>query len=198
MDEIAKLYEEMLVISLIEMTHRINRSVSYFGSGQGDIYNKAVKSYSNREQFGDGIVLHSSSDRMKYVTTLDGKTAMHASIFASKSPDANVPFHHHVQQIVDQHPTEAPRGVARKVMFHHLDTHNVPIVSDEEQTDSGHALWRKFTKDALNSGQHVYFLNGGKLHKSTDENIDDHLSQYFDAGLDKRMVVSKEPLNGSN
>jgi hypothetical protein len=198
MDEVAKLYEEMIVSSLIEMTHRIDRNVSYFGSGLGDIYNKAIRSYSNIDKMDNGYILHSSKDRMKYVTSIDGENAVHASVFAAKQPNTNVPFYHHVQQIVDQHKTNAPKGIARRVMFNHIYHHKVPLVSDEEQTDAGHNLWKKFAKEALDTGHHVYFLDAGKLHMTSKDNIDDHLSKYFDSGIDKRMVVSKEPLNGFN
>lgn len=196
MDKVEEIYIGMVESRLIEMTEILRQAVSMMTPENAKVYAEKAVKLSKVNRLSQETTVHSTSNMMNHITVHKG-AAVHSANFGSYEPNQNVPFIHHVQSFVDSVKDGAPKGTARIVMHMHLNHHNVPLVSDEKQTPAGHEMWKKFARESLDRGNHVYFLNEGKLNKSTAENLDSHLKSYYGdgTGFGKRMVVSKSPIN---
>lgn len=131
-----------------------------------------------------------------YVTFSNGTPIHTAHIYNHPKHAHGVPFSHDTQSMVSQ--DIGTRSVAREAMMHHIEHSSVPLISDWGQSGSGHSMWRKFAKESIDRGHHVYMWDGNQLHKSTRDNVESHLDDYY--GIDKklhRMVVSQKDLTNA-
>jgi hypothetical protein len=194
MDSITNLYTNMIFDQiLLEMTTKINRNVSAFSPSE---FNHYIKTLPHTHELSNGALMHSTSHLMNHLSSYAGQ-AVHMTSFARDNSKSILPFDYDHQGIVDQHES-APKGTARAVILKHLDLHKVPISSSDVQTEAGHKMWRKLVPDAIDKGYHVYYWDSEKLHKTDRSNMEAHLNSYFGDDPTKRMVISKEPIHGSN
>lgn len=205
-DSIAKKYIEsrddwIADALLLEMSTRINRGVNPLSTQeQVEDHTNWLLRHTTHHDLGDGVVVHSINvpGRTNYITTHNGNV-VHTSMFeTTKIGGLNFPVQK--QSIVGQ-TQSAPPGIARRVMFHHLESNNVPIISDSEQTDLGHNMWRKLVPEALDRGYHVSLVDGNKITKVDIASNDFVLNHYFGDSVNhikRHLVVSKDSLDGSN
>lgn len=125
MDSVTKNYNSMIAESLIlEMTRRVDHSVSDIDKDTVQrMYISKASDLLHHKDIGDGLMVHSSANNMTHITTGNGK-ALHVSVFR-RDNSQHVPFDHDYQDFVDQH-KDAPHGLARKLVFDHLNTHGFP------------------------------------------------------------------------
>lgn len=195
MDEIRSIYVDMVASNLFEMTVRMSADVGMMAGDNARRFDETALKLQTKKEIDPGLIINSTRDGMRHITTKDGK-AIHMAQFSHNDPSAAIPFTHHIQNIVDTDKDNAPRGISRRVMFDHMETHNVPIVSDDKQTDDGHKMWRKLVPEAIDKGYHAYYWDSQKLHKTTHANLEEHLNSCFGEDPNKRMVISKEPIRG--
>lgn len=130
----------------------------------------------------------------------DEKQLIHRSIIKRHNAHENsLPFDHDTQSEVDRvKGGKLPIGHAKDIIYHHMKNSGVPLVSSKEQFTTGHNMWKDLVHKALDAGHHVYHFDGKQIHKTTKENVHNHLKNSF--GKDEKfknqhMIVSKKPLD---
>ena len=120
--------------------------------------------------------------------------------FVKHNPgDNGIHFPHYEQEATDRMAGgRLPNGMNRAVAFRHLKTTGVPLVSSASQSESGHKMWRKMVTQAVSKGtHHVYYHDGKDLHKTTADNMEDHLNSYYGntpEHANRKMILSKTEL----
>ena len=120
----------------------------------------------------------------------------HSLIKHRKSGYRNIPFDHDEQISVNSMKGSNP-GQSVRIMMHHLESSDVPIVSSEIQSDQGHKMWKSFAESALNKGHHVYYHDHNGLIQLNHDNLNHYHKKYFGDALkneETNMVVSKKAI----
>lgn len=99
----------------------------------------------------------------------------------------------HMKQDFANSTDDAAIGAQRKLVFKIIDTTDYPLKTDDSQTDAGHNMWRKLVPDALDRGLHVHYYDGENFHKTTKDNMNDHLDSYFNQ-QNRHMFISKNEI----
>lgn len=128
-----------------------------------------------------------------YITKDSSGSAIHFSQF-EHNRHKELPFEHTTQTIAGKEKTSTVgKNYVSNLALHHMEHTNIPLVSDADQTNSGHKMWHHITKTAMDKGHHVYHWDGNKLNKTTPENHDEHMKSSFgdtEAHTKRHMVVS--------
>lgn len=140
--------------------------------------------------------------KITYYHTLDHnkKECLHHSVIEHHMKSKSFPFNHEVQVTVGRHKDgNLPKGHATDVTYEHFHNSTLPLKSSDEQYRHGHNMWRRLAHKALKDGHRVYHWDGKSLHKTTSDNIEEHLDSSF--GKDKKfknrhMILSKDELHG--
>jgi hypothetical protein len=198
-----------------EMAVNIGRPYSLFDSKPNRLvlYDRHKKD-KQHENITDNIKVH--IDKSKFgdnssttYTTLDHnkKEALHQTAVNEVEPTKEFPYKHDQQKQVSRQHTkdnsDLPKGHATNVIWNHFLKSKNPLRSSDEQYTEGHKLWHRIVKRALDSGHHVYHWDGNKLHKTTHEVMEDHLSKSFseekydESTRNKHMIISKKKLKSN-
>lgn len=118
-----------------------------------------------------------------YTNDHDSGKTLYKSEFHEHNPTKFIPFKHQEQTSVERISTKLlPKNYALHETLNHLHNSDLPLISSTYQTPLGHNMWKKLSHKALETGHHVYYHDGSKIHKTTSENIENHLHSYFDPG----------------
>ena len=108
------------------------------------------------------------------------KEVLHYSNIKCHNPTKSIPFEHEEQHTVERvKGDKLPKEYATNMIYDHFKKSNIPLKSSNVQYRTGHNMWRKLAHKALEDGHHVYYHDGTTLHKSTKDNVDQHLDSSF-------------------
>ena len=126
------------------------------------------------------------------------KETIHRSAIITHNPTKRLPFKHDEQvETFRQKDGELPKGYGVDFTYNHFKNNEHPLRSSRDQLIGGNKMWHKLAHKALDDGHYVYFHDGENLHKTTKENIDNHLKSYFgdsDDYTNKHIILSKTEL----
>ena len=143
---------------------------------------------------------HIDKNKTKYTTNdHDNKETLHYSRIEHNDSTKDFPYEHDEQTQVDRvkDSSKIPKGHATDVTYDHFKQSKYPLRTSDTQFRKGHEMWHRLVDKALDDGHHVYHWDGKSLHKTTQENKKDHLSDSFGQGDNyqhKHMILSKTPL----
>ncbi len=163
--------------------------------------NENITVHKNTKTIGDE---DESKQETSYHTN-DNRTGetLHHATFVTHNPTTELPFHHDEQTAVNrQRSGDLPKGYATDFTYNHFKNSEHPLRSSDMQMTGGHEMWKRLAHKALNNGDHVYYHDSNKLHKSTKQNVDSHLKNYFGWTNDadkadygsRHMILSKKEL----
>jgi hypothetical protein len=157
---------------------------------------------------GSGVKLHhqKTGETQQYSTNdHHTKETLHTAIISHHPADEHFPYDSESQGLVDRVKSNdrIPKGHATEVTYNHFKKSKLPLRSSSSQYSEGHKMWHRLVGRALDDGHHVYHWDGKKLHKTTKENVLEHLKNSFgyDSGAShdvpyehRHMIISKHEL----
>jgi hypothetical protein len=162
------------------------------------------KNDTTHEKVSDNLHIHVSDnlghDRERTVyTTLDHnkKECLHHAEIEHQDRHGDLPFAHGVQVGTERTDAGLPKGHASTVVYNHFLKSDKPLRSDSLQSHGGNKMWHGLVHRAMKDGHHVYHWDGAKLHKTTSDNVEEHLKKYYGHPpeyFSKHMILSKKEI----
>lgn len=131
--------------------------------------------------------------------------SLHNASIVTHNPTEKLPFTHDEQTSVNrQRHGELPKGYGTDFIYNHFKNNNIPLRSADMQFSGGHDMWKRLAHKALDDGHNVYYHDSNQLHKSTKENVNTHLKNYYGWTnakdntdyANRHMIISKTDLLG--